>query len=394
MPRTLRLLLCTLGLLLMGLQLQAQETTIPNETPKKGFISRYLNRVFNDTVSKEKPQFLIYPVLGIRPETGLEFAVAPLFVFYANEDINNRLSEINTYAFFTFNGQYGIRINHAVYSDQDKWFFLGDLDAERFPLKYYGIGNDVPKDNIALVDATQIQIKERVLRKVVKNFYVGLETDFRSLSNVSFEAPEDSDEALDIELPFGAEGPTSFGMGAGLVYDARHNVLNERNAFFSELAYLNYNPFWKSDVEYQTITTDNRFFTPIGKRDVLAAQVIGQFSFGGDVPFNQLSYLGGESIMRGYFSGRFRDRNQIAAQIEYRFLPLKLGFTDRLGATVFTGVGEVFDDWNELEMNKIKWSAGAGARFLIFREKDIFIRFDYAFTRDGSNFYLSIGEAF
>jgi len=86
--------------------------------------------------------------------------------------------------------------------------------------------------------------------------------------------------------------------------------------------------------------------------------------------------------------------NQVAAQVEYRFLPLKMGFTDRLGATVFTGVGEVFDDWNELEMNKIKWSAGAGARFLIFREKDIFIRFDYAFTKDGNNFYLSIGEAF
>ena len=129
--------------------------------------------------------------------------------------------------------------------------------------------------------------------------------------------------------------------------------------------------FWDSKVEYQLITTDNRFFKKINENNVLAAQVLGEFNFGGDVPFNQLSYMGGESIMRGYFKGRFRDRNQVAAQLEYRFLPLKLGFTDRIGATIFTGVGEVFDDWNEIEMKKLKWSGGAGARFLLFQQKAI-----------------------
>ncbi|MFN2260518.1 MAG: hypothetical protein ABR595_00435 [Psychroflexus sp.] len=40
--------------------------------------------------------------------------------------------------------------------------FLGDIDFQQFPLQYYGIGNDVPEKNIALVDATQFIIKERV----------------------------------------------------------------------------------------------------------------------------------------------------------------------------------------------------------------------------------------
>ncbi|MEH6658408.1 BamA/TamA family outer membrane protein [Leeuwenhoekiella marinoflava] len=395
MPRKLCFLVLNLSILLfLGLQIQAQDTESKAEKQKKGFISRYINNIFNDTVAKEKAQFLIYPVMGYRPETGVEFGVVPLYVFYANENVNNRLSEINAYAFFTLNGQYGLRINHAVYADQDKWFFLGDLDFEQFPLKYYGIGNEVPKENIALVDATQIRIKERVLRNVAKNFYVGLETDFRSLSNVTFKSPEEEEPLANFDLPFGAEGTTSFGMGLGLVYDERHNVLNERDAFFSEFAYINYNPFWKSDVKYQIITTDNRFFKKIGKNDVLAAQLLGEFNFGGDVPFNQLSYMGGENMMRGYFKGRFRDRNQLAAQIEYRFLPLKLGFTNRIGATVFTGIGEVFDGFDEIKMNNLKWSAGAGARFLLFQKKDIYLRFDYAFTRDGNNFYLSIGEAF
>ena len=374
-----------------------QSSVYPQETKdnksSKSFISRYINTVLKDTVSKERSQFFVFPTVGYRPETGVEFGLTPLYIYYANEDVNNRLSEMKAYSFFTLNGQYGIRISHALYSDKDTWFFLGDIDFEQFPLKYYGIGSDVPTSNIALVDATQIRIKERVLRKVLDNFYIGLETDFRSLSNVSFEPSEDNEE-INFELPFGAEGTTNFGVGVGFVYDERHNVLNERDAFFSEFAYLNYNPFWKSNVEYQLITLDNRLFKKVGDNDVLAAQVYGEFNFGGEVPFNQLSYMGGESLMRGYFKGRYRDRNQIAAQVEYRFLPLKLGFTDRLGATIFTGIGEVFNQWDELQLNNVKWSAGAGARFLIFQQKDVYLRFDYAFTRDDSNFYISIGEAF
>jgi outer membrane translocation and assembly module TamA len=123
-------------------------------------------------------------------------------------------------------------------------------------------------------------------------------------------------------------------------------------------------------------------------------QLLGEFNFGGEVPFNQLSQMGGENMMRGYFRGRFRDENQIAAQMEYRLLPLKLGFSDRIGATVFAGAGDVFSSWDELQIEDIKWSAGVGARFLLFQQKDVYLRFDYAFTPDGTGFYIGVGEAF
>jgi outer membrane protein assembly factor BamA len=123
-------------------------------------------------------------------------------------------------------------------------------------------------------------------------------------------------------------------------------------------------------------------------------QLLGEFNFGGEVPFNQLSQMGGKNMMRGYFRGRFRDQNQIAAQVEYRFLPLKLGFSKRLGATVFGGVGDVFEDWNQLSIKDIKWSAGVGARFLLFQQKDVYLRVDYAITPDENGFYIGVGEAF
>jgi len=39
-------------------------------------------------------------------------------------------------------------------------------------------------------------------------------------------------------------------------------------------------------------------------------------------------------------------------------------------------------------------TGGAGLRFLLFPEKDIYTRIDYALTKEGSGFYFFIGEAF
>ncbi|HTF82211.1 MAG TPA: hypothetical protein VL947_10810, partial [Cytophagales bacterium] len=136
-----------------------------------------------------------------------------------------------------------------------------------------------------------------------------------------------------------------------------------------------------------------RMYRPINKRDVLAAQVLGQFNFG-STPFNQLALLGGESIMRGYYLGRYRDRNQVAAQLEYRFLPIPFNFTKRWGAAVFGGTGAVFGNIDTFSFNNFVWAGGAGIRFLLFPRKDIYTRFDVAATSEGPGFYIFIGESF
>jgi outer membrane protein assembly factor BamA len=170
-------------------------------------------------------------------------------------------------------------------------------------------------------------------------------------------------------------------------------VLNVRDGFFSELAFLRYDNAWGSDYSFTTLLSDTRIYRPINTRDVLAAQLLGQFNTG-RIPFNQLALLGGESIMRGYYTGRLRDNNQLATQVEYRFLPLPLGFTKRWGATLFAGSGTVFSNFNKISAKNLVWSAGGGLRFLLFPKKDIFTRLDVAFTKEGPGFYIFIGEAF
>ena len=354
----------------------------------QGLFKRYINSIVMDTSDITRPQFLIYPTLAFAPETSWEIGLSSLFVYYANRDTTNRLSEINGFSFVTLENQFGIWFDHALYSDQNEWLFMGRLRIQSFPLLYHGIGPNTPEDYLARVDANQIMIRERVLRKIGKNLFFGGQADFQRTSAVNF-IPRTEDSL--VELPLGAAGSDNLGLGLGLVYDSRHNVLNVRDGLFSELAFLRYS--FASTFTFTNITTDNRIYRPMGESNVLAAQLLGQFNFG-NVPFNQLALLGGESIMRGYYFGRYRANHQIASQVEYRFLPLKLGFTDRIGAAVFGGAGTVFNDFRGFSIDNFVWSGGAGLRFLLFPKKDIYTRFDIAFTNEGRGVYIFIGEAF
>lgn len=329
--------------------------------------------------------------MAFAPETSWEIGFSSLYVFFAKRDTTNRLSEINGFTFFTLENQYGLWFDHAIYSHQDRWFFLGKLRFQSFPLYYHGIGIDSPEEYEARVDAQQIIIKERVLRKLKKNLFVGMELDFQRLSAVDFVLNESTNQTF--EKPLGGNGSTNVGLGLGLVRDDRHNVLNVREGFFSELAFLHYNPAWGSTFNFTSILSDSRIYKSMGKNNVLTAQLLGQINFG-DVPFNQLALMGGENIMRGYYYGRYRDNNQLAAQIEYRFLPIPFSFTQRLGAAVFAGTGSVFNQVENLEASNLVYSAGAGLRFLLFPKKDIWTRFDYACTKEGMGYYLFIGESF
>jgi hypothetical protein len=365
--------------------------TISHLSYSQNFIKKYINGIINDTSDISKPQFIVYPTVAYAPETSWEFGFSSLLVYYAKQDTANRISEINGFTFFTLENQYGLWFDHAIYSDQDKWFFLGRLRFQSFPLFYHGIGNNSPEAYIARVDANQIFIKERVLRNIKNNLFLGLEMDFQRLSSVGF-VPAEGNNNLQ-ELPLGSQGSTNLGFGLGLIHDNRHNVLNVRKGFFSELALLHYNQAWGSTYDFTSVVSDTRIYRPIGENNVFAAQILGQFN-SGDVPFNQLALLGGESIMRGYYYGRYRDRNQLAAQVEYRFLPIPFGFTDRIGAAVFAGAGKVFPEISSFDLSNIAVSGGAGVRFLLFPKKDIYTRFDVAFTQEGPGYYLFIGEAF
>ncbi len=352
-------------------------------------LGRLVYRVFNDTSSEAASKILVFPTLGYAPETSLEIGLRTFSLFYAKKDTTvNRLSEINLYTFATLRGQFGALLENAVYSNRNKYFLLGRVRYQQFPLLYYGIGPETSAEEPALVSSNYIQIRQRALRRTVENWYAGLEVDYQRISQVSF-APEDP---ANFTLPEGSNGSTTLGLGAALVYDDRRNVLNVRRGGFLETGILFYRPEFGSNYQYRSLVVDGRLYRPLGdEHRVLAMQVLGTFQTG-TIPFNNLALLGGENTMRGYYLGRYRDKNLVAVQSEVRWLPF--GFSKRWGGTLFGGLGTVAPSVGAFRLEHVRWAVGGGVRFLFFQKKDVFLRGDLGVTREGTGIYLSLGEAF
>lgn len=354
---------------------------------KDSWAKRYINSIINDTTEANKSTLTIYPTFASAPETGLEIGFSTMKLYFAKGDTLNRLSELQAFTFVTFKGQYGLVLENAIYGDKDKWFFLGETKVQKFPLHYYGIGPATSKVNPVVVDAFQVMFKQRVLRKLGGNLFFGPEIEYQLMANVNFKQSTERPHAL----PRGSYGTQNLGIGLGLVYDNRHNVLNVRKGLFAELAYLAYRSALGSDYNFGNLNAEVRSFHKVRKNQVLAWQLKGQF-MNGEVPFNQLSLLGGDRLMRGYYMGRYRDRHLIAAQAEYRFLPFS--FSRRLGGAVFASSGLVAPEISAFKTRNLRVAGGAGLRYLLFPRKDIYLRFDLAATPEGFNFYIFNGEAF
>ena len=353
---------------------------------EKGFLKELVQKTFTDTTSPGKPSFRTYPTLAFAPETSLELGASSLLLYKAKNDINNRLSELQAFTFFTLKGQYGLWIDDALYGHKDNFFFLGKIRFQRFPLLYFGNGPEADGSEESIVDANYFMLRQRVLKKIVPNFFAGAELDIQSLYNTSYTTVKGN-----LPPPEGINGSTNFGVGASFVYDNRQNVLNVREGFFAELAWLNYGGVINGPYRFNTLLTDIRRYHRLSANKVLAYQVAGSVNMG-NTPFNMKSLLGGESLLRGYYYGRYRDNVLLAAQAEYRILPFS--FSRRWGAVAFAGAGMVAPTVGALQMKHTKIAAGAGVRYLLFVEKDIYLRFDVGVTKEGVNFYLFTGEAF
>ena len=93
--------------------------------------------------------------------------------------------------------------------------------------------------------------------------------------------------------------------------------------------------------------------------------------------------------MRGYYQGRFRDRNYLTGQVEYRAY-----LWWRLGAVAFFGIGDVNDKTRNFSIGDFKRSFGFGLRVKFNQAEKVNLRVDYGRGKDTSGIYFGLEEAF
>ena len=110
----------------------------------------------------------------------------------------------------------------------------------------------------------------------------------------------------------------------------------------------------------------------------------------GNVPFYALPKLGGQYRMRGFYEGRYVDNAYFTLQMAWRQY-----FWWKFGFVVFADMGTVAPSPEKYQMSQMKYSFGAGLRFLFNEEEGVNLRMDLGITTEGdTGVYFGIGEAF
>jgi outer membrane protein assembly factor BamA len=337
--------------------------------------------------AKRKSSLLVLPVVSRSVETDWNFGLAGSYTFALNaKDSLSRTSSLQGLVNYSLRKQLLCTADGIIYFPKEKYVLSSHLSYSYFPDKFWGIGNSTPDANEESYDFRQFYVYLHGQRLVRRKFFVGLIYEFQRVMNVGF-TPGGLFDQQDIA---GRDGYSVSGLGVSVSHDKRNNAFWPTKGSLVLLSFSQFDKLIGSDFRYTNFITDARFFRRIAGRQVLAAQLYGSFNTGRQVPLRSMASLGGSSKMRGYYDGRYRDKNLLLLQAEYR-IPL----WKRWGLVAFGGAGNVGRRLDQLDMGNPKISYGGGLRFAISKKEKMNLRVDYGWGKGGNKgFYIQFGEAF
>jgi hypothetical protein len=343
---------------------------------------------FDEMNKKAERFFKLYPVpiISYSSEAGNVFGLAKFNAFKLVKDdtlsANSKLSEVFT---ISTKGHINFSVATNLSFSQNKYMLLGFINYKKTPEYILGIGNDVSIDDVESIITQRLKFANSFLRNIGSDFYLGIGFDLTQ----TFDVDMDSTSFLITDNITGKDGGTTTGLGFAAAWDSRDNRYNASEGSFVFLSYLNY-PNWSGNgYKFQTWKFDARKYINPWYKHVIAVQIATKYATG-DVPFYELSKLGGEERMRGYYKGALRDNVLLDTQIEYR-MPIWNIF----GLVGWVGTGRVAGSYKQLALNGFWPSYGMGLRIKVDSESDINMRLDAGFGKEGiSGFYINFSEAF
>jgi len=347
---------------------------------------------FNKDSSK-RPSFVIVPAISSAPETGLEIGGAALLSFYSDTvDHRTNVSSVYGYATITTKGQTKLSLNTNYWTPQNKVHYTGSISFYNFPFYFYGIGNNTRIANQELVKEKRYKANLESDYYLGNNFYLGYVVGaFKYFYGYDSNLPLIDDSGPDVQ---DKRGGAAVYAGPTFTYDTRNNNTYTTKGMIINAYYnLMQGAFINNGYEGGFFNIEYSEFFALSKKFVLGADIQEQSLTGGSSPFYLLPQMGSDEMMRGYYGGRFRDRNLIAGQTELRYR-----IDPRFGLAAFVGTGEVFH--SDFSFPQLKINYGGGVRYFFDIQKGLSFRLDYGVGDKPvgepriSGFYIALGQSF
>ena len=343
---------------------------------------------FDKFNKKAEAFFKVFPVpiYTHTPEAGNIFGLAKFNVLnLSKKDTISKPSKLSEVVSFSSNGRINASVATELIFKENKRVVVAYINYQKQPDYIFGIGNDVKREDIEEIQLERIKFFATYMFQVKKDFYVGFPIDLASYFNIKTEP----DSFLVTDNITGVKGGTNVGSGLAAAYDTRDNRYNPQQGGYV-IAYALLHPkFLGSTYQYSKYEIDMRKYFNPWLNHIIAVQATTSNTTG-DTPFYELSMLGSDTQMRGYYKGAYRDNVLVDSQIEYR-APIWNIF----GVTGWIGTGRVANNYKDLSLNGWKLNYGAGLRIRVDTEHNTNLRIDYGFGPNGiSGVYFAFAEAF
>ena len=337
--------------------------------------------------------FLVLPLVVNNPTIQTGFGAVPMYFFkFDKDDEDSPPSMASVIGLYSTNKSYALLASGKFYWNQDKNRLNVLVGPMRFNNDFVYEGQEGEDVRLVYSELRNLYVLE-YSRKIVGDFYLGalyLGTQTRYRFD---QGTDEQNEAT--EKFFEENGITDnfiSSLGLNLSFDNRDYVYYPTKGLSFSIRPKFFRSWLGSDNDYVDTDYNFKYFMNWTHKNVLGFSLAGGFATG-DVPFDGYQTYGSRNNLRGYPGGKYRGKNMVALQAEYRKI-----FYKRWGAVGFAGTGSVWgNEENGEEVFERQWlpSIGAGLRYMVSLEKRINLRLDYAFGVDGNQgLYFGIMEAF
>ena len=355
-----------------------------------------------DTAEKKstKVRYTGIPAAGYTLQTGFAGLLSGNAAFYVDTNRTQNESVILSSLTYSQYNQIILPLQVNLWTKGNKYNFVTDYRYLKYPSLTYGLGGYTALSDGYNIDYSALRLHQTLYKYFTHNLYLGVGYDYDYFWGIK-ETDPPAGTVTDFEK-YDAGGKTvnktesASGVTLNFLHDSRGNPINPTGGDFINIVYRP-DPVWMGNAtSWQSLIFDLRKYIKLSpeSNNILAFWSYDWLTLSGNPPYLLLPNTGGDPYSntgRGYIQGRFRGKDMLYVEGEYRFAITRNGL---LGGVLFANA-ESFSEQTASNFSVISPGYGAGIRVRLNKFSGTNLGLDYGFGANGSGgFFVNLGEVF
>jgi hypothetical protein len=314
--------------------------------------------------------------------------------FYLGNPDSTFLSKSNIEPSTNFKNQFGIGYGFNLWTKNNNWNVPGEFKITTQDQYTFGLGSNTLQSDRYRLSLTYIRCSINANQRLYKNLFYGGGLSYDRYFGLTVQAPPTIPSTFEQYGIGTANNSYSLGINANLLLDTRRNSINPSSGLYAIFS-IRVNPSIVGNTNnWQSTYLDVRRYISLTtkRRSILALWAFYWASFG-NVPYLNLPSTTTEPTTRsgrGYLVSRFRGKQMVYIETEYRFDFIPNGL---LGGVVFCNAQSLLQP-NTQQFAYINAAVGAGMRVKFNKNSNTNLTIDAGFGHHSFDFYIGLGEFF